>query len=125
MATTSFTVMRRFAGFAFTLTLFGLCLTGMASGQGSPLVTASSAAGLSHPTGWGTIQETAIDQAGDWLVVDYANGGVYEFPAGGGAAIASAARARRRAWEADIKIQSSPSTPAKISIWEPTGITAS
>lgn len=87
MATTSFTVIRRFAGFAFALMLVGLCLTGAAAGQGSPLVTASSAAGLSHPTGWGTIQETALDQAGDWFVVDYANGALYEFPAGGGAAI--------------------------------------
>jgi sugar lactone lactonase YvrE len=87
MATTSFTVLRRFAGFAFTLMLFSLCLTGLATGQGSPLVTASSAAGLNHPTGWGTIQETAIDQAGDWLVVDNANGALYEFPVGGGAAI--------------------------------------
>ncbi len=87
MATTSFTALRRFAGFAFSLTLFSLCLTGLATGQGSPLVTASSAAGLSHPTGWGTIQESAIDQAGDWFVVDYANGALYEFPAGGGAAI--------------------------------------
>jgi sugar lactone lactonase YvrE len=83
MATTSFTVLRRFAGFAFTLMLFSLCLTGLASGQGSPLVTASSAAGLSHPTGWGTILQTAIDSNGDWLVVDYPNGSLYEFPAGG------------------------------------------
>jgi sugar lactone lactonase YvrE len=87
MATTSFTVLRRFAGFAFTLMLFSLCLTGLASGQGSPLVTASSAAGLNHPTGWGTIQETALDNAGDWLVVDWANGALYEFPVGGGASI--------------------------------------
>jgi len=87
MATTSFTVLRRFAGFAFTLMLFSLCLTGVAAGQGSPLVTASSAAGLNHPTGWGTIQETSLDQAGDWLVVDYSNGALYEFPVGGGAAI--------------------------------------
>jgi hypothetical protein len=87
MATTSFTVLRRFAGFAITLMLFSLCLTGLATGQGSPLVTASSAAGLNHPTGWGTIQETAIDKAGDWLVVDWANGALYEFPVGGGASI--------------------------------------
>ena len=91
MATTSFTVLRRFAGFAFALMLFSLCLTGLATGQGSPLVTASSASGLNHPTGWGSIQQTAIDQAGDWLVVDYANGALYEFPAGGGAAITLAA----------------------------------
>jgi hypothetical protein len=87
MATTSFTALRRNAGYAFTLMLLSLCLTGLATGQGSPLVTASSAAGLSHPTGWGTIQESALDQAGDWFVVDYANGALYEFPVGGGAAI--------------------------------------
>ncbi len=87
MATTSFTALRRLAGFAFTLMLFSLCLTGAAAGQGSPLVTASSAVGLSHPTGWGTIQQTAIDSFGDWFVVDYVNGSAYEFPAGGGAAI--------------------------------------
>jgi hypothetical protein len=87
MATISFTTLRRFAGYAFTLMLISMCLTGLATGQGSPLVTASSAAGLSHPTGWGTIEDTAIDQAGDWFVVDYANGGLYEFPASGGAAI--------------------------------------
>ncbi|MGB8028119.1 MAG: hypothetical protein WCF30_00515 [Terracidiphilus sp.] len=87
MATTSFTILRRIAGYTFTLMLLSMCLPGPAKGQGSPLVTASSAAGLSHPTGWGTIQETAIDQAGDWFVVDYANGALYEFPAGGGAAI--------------------------------------
>ena len=87
MATTSFIALRRFAGFAFTLMLLSLCLTGLATGQGLPLVTASSAAGLSHPTGWGTIQESAIDQAGDWFVVDYPNGALYEFPVGGGAAI--------------------------------------
>ncbi|MGA2170449.1 MAG: hypothetical protein ABSG62_19825, partial [Terracidiphilus sp.] len=88
MATTSFTTVRRFAGFAIGLLLLTLCFSGRAVGQGTvPLVTASSAAGLSHPTGWGTIQQTAIDSFGDWFVVDYANGALYEFPAGGGAAI--------------------------------------
>jgi sugar lactone lactonase YvrE len=87
MATSSFTALRRIAGYAFTLTLFSLCLTGVSAGQGSPLVTATSAVGLSHPSGWGAIQQTAIDKAGDWLVVDYAHGALYEFPAGGGPAI--------------------------------------
>src|SRR3954452_1092845 len=87
MATSSFTTVRRFAGIAITL-LFCLCLSGKAAGQGAtPLVTASSATGLSHPSGWGAIQQSAIDKDGDWLLVDYANGAVYEFPAGGGAAI--------------------------------------
>jgi|GEM_PF-1502669 len=87
MVTTSFIALRRFAGFAFALMLFSLCLTGLATGQGSPLVTASSAAGLSHPTGWGTILDSALDQSGDWWVVDWPNGALYEFPVGGGPAI--------------------------------------
>jgi sugar lactone lactonase YvrE len=87
MATTSFTAIRRLAGFAITL-LFCLSFFGKAVGQSTaPLVTVSSVAGLSHPTGWGTIQQTAIDSFGDWFVVDYANGALYEFPAGGGAAV--------------------------------------
>jgi len=89
MATTSFTALRRLAGFVFTLTLLTLWLPGKAMGQGTPLVTATSAVGLSHPTSpaWGPIQQTAIDSYGDWVLVDYGNGAVYEFPAGGGAAI--------------------------------------
>jgi sugar lactone lactonase YvrE len=87
MATTSFTAVRRFAGFALTLMLSTLWLSGQAMGQGTPLVTATSAVGLSHPSGWGTIQQSAIDSAGDWLVVDYANGALYEFPAGGAPAV--------------------------------------
>ena len=74
MGTTSFTNVRRFAGFAITL-LFSLCLVGKAVGQDpAPLVTASSANGLDHKTGstWGAIQQTAIDANGDWLVVDTA-----------------------------------------------------
>jgi hypothetical protein len=87
MATTSFTAPRRFAGFALTL-LCGFCLLAEAAGQGAaPLVSATSAAGLAHPTGFGTIQQTAIDSNGDWVVVDLSKEAVYEFPAGGGAAI--------------------------------------
>jgi len=80
MATTSSTAMRRLAGFASLLTLFCFCLTGPVVGQGSPRMTASSVVGLSHPAGWGTIQQTAIDSFGDWWVVDYAHGAVHEFP---------------------------------------------
>lgn len=87
MATFSLTTVRRLAGFAFTLTLICLCLTGAAFGQGTPLVTATAASGLAHPTGWGQIQQSAIDSMGDWFVVDYVNGSVYEFPAVGGAAV--------------------------------------
>ncbi len=88
MATTSFKALRRIAGFAFTLLLCGFCLMAQAAGQGSVSpVSATSAAGMPHPTGWGALQQSAIDANGDWLVVDYTNGALYEFPAGGGAAI--------------------------------------
>ena len=88
MVTTSLTASRRIAGLASTLLLSSLCMSGVAAGQSSaPLVIATSAAGLTHPTGWGTIQQSAIDSQGDWVVDDYVNGAVYEFPAGGGAAI--------------------------------------
>ena len=86
MATTSSSALSRFAGSAIMLLLFTLCASGNAIGQSAP-VTASSPSGLSHPTGWGQIQQTAIDSMGDWFVVDYVNGSLYEFPAGGAAAI--------------------------------------
>jgi len=87
MVTTSFTALRRYAGVICTLLFLSVSLCVGAVGQSAPLVTASFAAGLSHPTGWGTLQQSAIDSYGDWLVADFPNGGLYEFPAGGGAAI--------------------------------------
>lgn len=86
MVATSFTALRRLAGSAFALILLCLCLPGAAIGQ-APAVTASAPAGLSHPTGWSTIQQTAIDSNGNWIVVDFAKAAMYEFPAGGGPAI--------------------------------------
>jgi hypothetical protein len=88
MATTSFTALRRIAGLVFSLLVFSLCLCGVSAGQSAtPPVTVSSPAGLPHPTGWGAIEQTAIDQNGDWLLVDYANGGLYEFLSTGGPAV--------------------------------------
>jgi hypothetical protein len=86
MATKSFTAMRRFAGILFTLIFACACLSVGAAGQ-SPLVVASAATGMTHPTGWGTIYQTALDTKGDWLVNDYSNGALYEFPANGGPVI--------------------------------------
>jgi sugar lactone lactonase YvrE len=80
MATTSFTALRRLAGFASSLLLLSFCLTGAAIGQ-SPLVTASAPVGLNHPTGWKAIQQTQIDANGDWLVEEFPDGGLFEFPA--------------------------------------------
>jgi sugar lactone lactonase YvrE len=86
MATTSFTALRRFAGVVFTLLLSSACLCVGAAGQ-VPSVVPSATTGLAHPTGWGNIYQTALDSQGDWLVVDYGKGALYEFPAGGGPVI--------------------------------------
>ena len=84
MAATLFTTLRRIAGFASVL-LVGLCLAGVAAGQSTaPLVVASAPAGMDHPTGWNVIQQTAITKNGDWLVEEFPNGGLFEFPANGG-----------------------------------------
>jgi len=87
MATTSFTALRRLAGIIFTLILFSLCLTGAGRGQTPPPVTASAPAGITHPSGWGAIQQTAIDSNGNWLIMDYGQAGVYEVPASGAAVV--------------------------------------
>jgi hypothetical protein len=88
MSTKSYTSLCRFSAYAFAFLLLGSLLCNGAQAQGTtPLVTASFAQGLTHPTGWATIQQTAIDTFGDWLVVDYPNAALYEFPAGGGAMI--------------------------------------
>lgn len=85
MAATLFTTLRRIAGLASLPLLLGVCLAGEAAGQSStPLVVASAPAGLNHPTGWQVIQQTAITRNGDWLVVEYPDGGLFEFPANGG-----------------------------------------
>ena len=85
MAAKLITMFRRIAGFASIPLLLVLCLPGVAAGQGSaPLVVASSPSGLDHPTGWQVIQQTAITKNGDWLVEEYPDGGLFEFPANGG-----------------------------------------
>jgi sugar lactone lactonase YvrE len=77
--------LRRFSVIALTLLFVGSFCPGGAEAQTTPVVTAGFAQGLNHPSGWGAIEQTAVDSYGDWLVVDYANGALYEFPAGGGA----------------------------------------
>ena len=79
--------MRRFAGFAFTLMLFSLCLTGAAIGPRFAAGDGQFRGRLESPHWMGDDRGLGDRSAGDWFVVDYANGGLYEFPAGGGAAI--------------------------------------
>ncbi len=73
---------------ALTLLLF--CVfsgTGARSQATTPLVTASFPQSLTAPTGLGQVFQTALDSYGDLLVVDYANGGLYEYPVNGGSVI--------------------------------------
>ena len=88
MLTKSFTSPRRFSGYALILLLCCCFICKRAGAQvTTPLVTASFATGLTHPAGWGTIYQTAIDTNGDLLVVDTGTAALYEFPANGGAMI--------------------------------------
>ncbi len=88
MGTMSFTALRRFAGSAFTLLLFSLCLCIEAAGQGaSPLVTSTVVNGLPTPPTYGSIWQSAISSHGDFLIADFQNAAVYQYPAGGGAPI--------------------------------------
>jgi len=87
MAITSFTVPRRLAGVAFTL-LSSLCLCIGAAGQGaSPLVTSSVVNGLpplAAPSQWGQVWDTAISSGGTFLVADFKNAALYQFPVNAG-----------------------------------------
>jgi hypothetical protein len=91
MFTKSFTSLRRFTGHVLTLMLCCVPFGKGAAAQTAPPVSASYAMGLTHPTGLGTIQQTAIDSFGDWLIVDYSNGALYELPAGSNTAVTLAA----------------------------------
>ena len=87
MFTKSFTSLRRFSGHALTMMLFGASFSMGAEAQVTPTVAPSYAQALTPPSGLGTVFQTAIDSHGDLLVVDWPNGGLYEYPAGGGAVI--------------------------------------
>ncbi|MGA7158739.1 MAG: Ig-like domain repeat protein [Acidobacteriaceae bacterium] len=88
MLTKSYTSLRRMSAYALTLLLFLVAYgQGAAAQATTPLVTASFPQGLTPPTGLGTVFQTALDTYGDLLVVDFANGALYEYPANGGAVV--------------------------------------
>lgn len=91
MFTKSFTSLRRFSGHALTMMLFCAAFSNGAQAQAAPAVSSSYAIGLSHPTGWATIQQTVLDSFGDWLIVDWPNAALYELPAGSNTVITLAA----------------------------------
>jgi sugar lactone lactonase YvrE len=84
MSTKSDTSLRRLSAFVLTLLLLGASFSKGAQAQ---LVTGSFATSLAAPSGLGTVVQTALDANGDWLVLDYPNGALYEYPANGGAMI--------------------------------------
>lgn len=86
MATTSLTALRRFAGFVFTLLFTGACFCVGAAGQ-LPLVTSSVVNSLPAPPTDGAYWQTAVSSHGDFLVADFEDAAVYQYPAGGGAPI--------------------------------------
>jgi hypothetical protein len=96
----SFRSLCRFSGFTLSLVFLVACLCAGAQAQTAPAAIASFAAGVNHATAanssctssctigtLGTIANLATDSFGDVLAVDAKNGALYEFPAGGGAAI--------------------------------------
>ncbi|HEX5283462.1 MAG TPA: Ig-like domain repeat protein [Bryocella sp.] len=87
MVTKSFTSLRRFSGHALTMMLFCASMSSAAEAQVTPVVAPSYAQVLTPPSGLKTVFQTAIDSFGDLLFVDYPNGALYEYPAGGGAVI--------------------------------------
>ena len=83
MANTPFTAQRRFAGIVFTLLISVSALCVEALGQ-APLVTSSVANGLPTPPTYGTVWNSAITSRGDFLIVDFQNAAVYQYPPSGG-----------------------------------------
>jgi hypothetical protein len=87
MLTKSYEMLRRLSACVpMLLVLCASSLTG-AYAQGAPQATASTSTTLTPPAGLGTVYQTALDTYGDLLAVDYANGALYEYPAGGGAVV--------------------------------------
>lgn len=88
MFTKSYTSLRRPTAYALTLLLFCVSFGKGAKAQATtPVVTGSFATSLTAPSGLGTVYQTALDSFGDLVVVDYSNGGLYEYPVGSGTPI--------------------------------------
>jgi sugar lactone lactonase YvrE len=91
MFTKHYTLLRRLSASVLTLLLFCALSSKGAEAQKTPAVTGSFATSLTAPAKLGQVVQTALDSYGDWLVLDYPNGALYEYPANGGAMITLAA----------------------------------
>jgi len=88
MFTKSYTSLRRLTAYALTLLLFCVSFGKGAKAQATiPVATGSFATSLTAPTGLGTVEQTVLDSNGDWIILDFPNGALYEYPANGGAMI--------------------------------------
>ena len=89
MFTKSFKSLRRFSGHVLMLLLFCTLAGRKAEAQTTPPVTANVTTNLAAPSGVtiGGVLETNLDNNGNWIVSDWVNGGLYEYPSGGGAPI--------------------------------------
>ena len=88
MSTKSYMSLRRLSAFVMMLPLCSALFSRGAEAQATtPVVTASYATTLTPPASLGKVLQTAVDSFGDLLLVDWANGGLYEYPVGGGAVI--------------------------------------
>jgi sugar lactone lactonase YvrE len=86
MLTTSFTSMRRLSGCVFTLLLSSVCLSTDVAAQ-TPSVVSFSAAAVLHNETYGAPWQTAVSNRGDFILMDFKSGGLFEYPANGGAEI--------------------------------------
>lgn len=83
MSTASSTPLRRLSGYALTLLLSSVGLVANAAGQATAAV-ASSASAVPHSGTFGNPWQTAVSNRGDFILLDFKTGGLYEFPANGG-----------------------------------------
>ena len=91
MSTKSITLMRSAFGKALAFLLAGAGLCAVATAQAPAAVVSTSTAAFAHTGPYGGPWQTAFSTRGDFLLLDFANGGLYEFPANGSAAITLAA----------------------------------
>jgi sugar lactone lactonase YvrE len=84
MAIESLISLRRFAGVGLILLFLSFCMGTAVIAQTAPLVTSDFITGLTDSTRtWGRIWNVAVSSKGDLIVVDFENGGIYQFPSDG------------------------------------------
>lgn len=91
MFTKTFRSLQRLSEKFSILLLVGGGLCGIAAAQMPATVVSSSLAAFPHTGTYGQIWQGAVSSRGDFVVLDFQNGGLYDFPANGGAVVTIAA----------------------------------